>query len=188
MNETPNPKSTATLKGPKTSGSKSPLHGGRGLFSQLKFAHFLLSKGRLAWRWAVLGSAAGGLFACQPSALTVIKPTTLPVSTTVTTPATVSVTLPVVYAASYDGQLYALDTLTGQSRWSFRADTALQSSPAVAYGLVYVGGRDTKIYALDATTGRLRWTVRTNAPVYSSPAITDGRLVVGSQGRYALRV
>ena len=75
-------------------------------------------------------------------------------------------------------------------RWTFRADNAIYSSPALGKnGLLYVGSDDGIIYALDAATGEWRWQFPTGDVVSSSPAIgPDGTVYAGSlNGRvYAL--
>jgi len=76
----------------------------------------------------------------------------------------------------------------GDLRWSYRAGTAIDSSPAVADGVVYVGGDDGKVFAIDAATGRERWSFPTGEGPSSSPAVADGVVYVGSGDRkvYAL--
>src|SRR5215472_14646199 len=44
----------------------------------------------------------------------------------------------VVYAGSYDGNIYALDATSGIKKWVYYTG-AITSSPAVAGGMVYVG-------------------------------------------------
>ncbi len=69
-----------------------------------------------------------------------------------------------LYVGSMEGQLLALDPLTGECQWAFpgdcndRGDTnetfdEIYSTPTVMGGLVYVGGYNGKVYALDAETG-----------------------------------
>jgi outer membrane protein assembly factor BamB len=62
-----------------------------------------------------------------------------------------------VYIASTDGRLYALDRLSGAERWRFATEGPISSSPAVAHGLVYVSSVDGYVHAVDAATGRRRW-------------------------------
>ena len=62
----------------------------------------------------------------------------------------------VVYAASYEGFVYALDMRTGEPIWSFRTASDLSPPPVAASGVVHVTDLDTH-YALDATTGELLW-------------------------------
>jgi outer membrane protein assembly factor BamB len=70
-------------------------------------------------------------------------------------------------------------------KWSYVADGAVDSSPAIgADGTVYFGSLDGYIYAVTAD-GHLRWRYRTGGGVYSSPAIgPDCTLYVGSNDGY----
>ena len=60
----------------------------------------------------------------------------------------------VVYAGSYDNQVYALDSGTGELLWSFKTPNDLSPPPLVAGRVVYVEGLD-GFYALNASTGEL---------------------------------
>ena len=80
-----------------------------------------------------------------------------------------------VYAVSNDGHLYAVDTQTGEEKWSFAivTDTAdspanVTSSPAVDpnTGIIYVGSDDNNVYALtpfDEEPRNLQGLLLTNA-------------------------
>jgi outer membrane protein assembly factor BamB len=82
-----------------------------------------------------------------------------------------------VYAASDDGNLYALNASTGALVWDYPSGAG--ATPAVANGVVYVDG----VYALNATTGALLWT----SPFGSFPAVADGVVYsVGGNDVYAL--
>ncbi len=83
------------------------------------------------------------------SELTTVPPPPDRPTPPVTTPTEVTLTNPTLYVGSFDSKLYAIDT-TGNARWTYRADTAIQSSPVVAYGRVYVGSNRNHIYAVDA--------------------------------------
>jgi hypothetical protein len=82
----------------------------------------------------------------------------------------------VVYIASNDGELFALNASTGAKLWTFTSGDLIGSSPAVANGIVYVGSTNT--YALNATTGAKLWTSNTGAN--SSPAVANGVVYVGA--------
>ena len=118
----------------------------------------------------------------------------------------------VIYVASEDGNVYAVEAATGALRWTFatkgeRRFTApgihgaiprtermpdpfdvFLSSPAVAAGTVYIGSGDQHVYALDAATGTLRWSFATGDVVHASPAVVDDVVYIGSWDRnlYAL--
>ena len=63
----------------------------------------------------------------------------------------------VVYIASLDGHLYAIDQDTGKEKWNFKSSRPIASSPAVASGTLFfvsgVGG----LVAIDVATGQPRW-------------------------------
>lgn len=98
----------------------------------------------------------------------------------------------VVYVASGDGGLYALDLLTGAERWRRELGAPSHSTPAVSGVLVYAVTRDGRIQAIDRATGRRAWEVTTgpDAPLVwghesgdlytSSPVVAGGILVVGA--------
>ncbi|MGW4568964.1 outer membrane protein assembly factor BamB family protein [Streptomyces sp. NPDC004561] len=92
-----------------------------------------------------------------------------------------------VYAASNDGTLYAVDAATGRRRWSYTTGAALGSAPCVLGGVAYLGGDDGRLYALDARTGAVRWTFRTGGIVHS-PVVAGGVAYVGSSDGYLYAV
>ncbi|HEY7032088.1 MAG TPA: PQQ-binding-like beta-propeller repeat protein [Thermomicrobiales bacterium] len=90
----------------------------------------------------------------------------------------------VLYVGSADGNLYALDAVTGQERWRFEAGAGIASSPAVVDGTVYVGVGDSTmnafVLAVDAATGRERWRLDVEGPVVSAPLVADGAVYLGT--------
>jgi uncharacterized repeat protein (TIGR01451 family) len=93
----------------------------------------------------------------------------------------------VIYFASVDGALFALDASTGGTRWTYGAGS-IASSPAVANGVVYVGSENGNVYALSASTGTKLWTFTTGSSIESSPAVANGVVYMGSDDHkvYAL--
>ena len=88
----------------------------------------------------------------------------------------------VVYIASTNGILAALDARSGHVLWQFRAGGAFYSSPSVQNGVVYIGALDGFVYAVDAASGRLRWRSQvdsTGAKIWSSPAVSNGLVIIG---------
>jgi len=88
----------------------------------------------------------------------------------------------VVYIASTNGILAALDARSGHALWQFRAGGALYSTPSVQNGVVYIGALDGFVYAVDAATGRRRWRSQvdsTGAKIWSSPAVSNGLVIIG---------
>jgi outer membrane protein assembly factor BamB len=91
-----------------------------------------------------------------------------------------------VFAASYDGEVVALDRATGRRLWRHDTKLKLTGGPGAGEGLVVVGAGSGDIVALDAATGSVKWTTFINSEILSAPAIGgatvlvragDGRLV-----------
>jgi outer membrane protein assembly factor BamB len=95
----------------------------------------------------------------------------------------------VVYCASSDGRLHAVDGQSGKEEWSSGPGLAgASSSPAVAGAVVYVGSDDGILYALHVITGNEIWQFKTGAGVLSSPAVSHGVVYVGSDDGYLYAV
>jgi outer membrane protein assembly factor BamB len=76
----------------------------------------------------------------------------------------------VVYAGGEDGQMHALDAVSGAKRWSFPAGGAIRTRAVAAEGALYFQADDGVLYALDAATGTERWRVRVlETPVVRLP-------------------
>src|SRR5712675_504119 len=63
----------------------------------------------------------------------------------------------VIYFGGDDGNVYAVDAVTGRQLWKHATNGPVPSSPAVVGGIVYVQSYDGKFYALDAKTGGTKW-------------------------------
>lgn len=91
----------------------------------------------------------------------------------------------IVYFGDASGRVYALDALTGKSRWTFRTNGAVKGGVAIAGNRVYVGSYDHNVYALNRETGKLVWKAGAQqrlgprATFYSTPAAAYGRVYVG---------
>ena len=85
-----------------------------------------------------------------------------------------------IYFGSLDGNLYLLDTETGQEKWHFEAASSIYSSCAVSDSAVYFGTLDGGLYSVSPSDGKLIYKFATSGPVYSSPAISEGILFFGS--------
>jgi len=62
--------------------------------------------------------------------------------------------------SSRDGALRALDTETGEARWTFFTEGPIRTTPVAWEGKVYVGSDDGYLYCLDVETGQELWKVR----------------------------
>ena len=99
---------------------------------------------------------------------------------------TPSVVNGVVYVASADSNMYALNSSNGSLLWKASLGAPADGSlAAVANGVVYVGSGDAGVfYALDANTGAVRWQYTTLVPVYSASAVANGIVYFGDGSGY----
>jgi len=87
----------------------------------------------------------------------------------------------IVYAASKNSILYALNASSGETIWSKTLPpNKIYSSPAFAEGLIIIGADDAKVYAVNATNGETKYTIITGGSIYSSPIIYENKVYIGS--------
>ncbi|HUN05868.1 MAG TPA: PQQ-binding-like beta-propeller repeat protein [Aggregatilineales bacterium] len=90
-----------------------------------------------------------------------------------------------VYVGTMNNKFYAIDSLTGDSRWEFTAGGPILHTAAYNSSIVVFGSMDGNIYALNASNGSLRWKYQTGAGVNAAPIIARGLVLVGSRdGRF----
>lgn len=92
----------------------------------------------------------------------------------------------VVYVASADHQLHAIDANTGAERWQFTAGERIRGGVALVGDKVVFGSRDNFVYALGRTEGKLRWKFDTRSPVNSTPVFDEGRIFIGTRDQALL--
>jgi len=61
------------------------------------------------------------------------------------------------YGSSADCKVYALDAVTGQTRWTFFTDSPVRFAPLVWHDRLFVVSDDGHLYCLAASDGRLLW-------------------------------
>jgi outer membrane protein assembly factor BamB len=99
---------------------------------------------------------------------------------------------PMLYFGSSDGNLYALDAVTGVLKWTFKTNGIIHGSPALYQGTVYFGSWDTYMYAVDAKTGKEKWKFKTRDQpgmhllegIQASPAVADSIVYFGARDGY----
>src|SRR4029077_10981721 len=109
--------------------------------------------GNPRWKFTTGGERrfeAKGLHGMQPKNQTIADPFDIYLSSPVVADGT-------LYFGSGDGNLYALDALTGDLRWKFKTGDVVHASPAFVNGVVFVGSWDSYFYAVDAKTGKEKW-------------------------------
>lgn len=86
------------------------------------------------------------------------------------------------------GYLHALDTVTGQTRWTFSGDggggltRGILTTPVIADDLVYFGTGDGAVYCLDLHSGTKQWEQQVDGALVTTPTLTTGQIFVASQG------
>ena len=87
---------------------------------------------------------------------------------------------PVLYTASLDSTLYALDAKSGWAIWKFRLGKGTISSPAMVDDFIFIGAADGFVYCVNARTAKEVWRFKTDNQVSSSPTIYKDSLYIGS--------
>ncbi len=77
------------------------------------------------------------------------------------------------------GRVYALNSATGQTRWSRGLPSPSESSPLLDRGKLFVGSQSGVVYALNARNGNVLWTYQAGGAVKASPTLSEGRLYFG---------
>ena len=88
----------------------------------------------------------------------------------------------IVYSASTNKTLTALNIRSGAVIWRFQADSPFYSTPALQNGVLYAAAVDGSLYSLEAATGKVRWQSKIGTPgakLWSSPAVADGLVLIG---------
>jgi outer membrane protein assembly factor BamB/tRNA A-37 threonylcarbamoyl transferase component Bud32 len=89
-----------------------------------------------------------------------------------------------LYAGSYDHNLYALNADTGEFLWKYATEGGIVSKPSIYEGNVYFGSEDKRLHVVYSRTGKLVWTYYTEGPVRSSPFLAEGHVFIGSDDGY----
>ena len=77
------------------------------------------------------------------------------------------------------GRVYALNTATGQTRWSRDLPARSESSPLLVGDRLFFGSEAGTVYALDARSGHVLWTYHADGAVKASPTLSGGVLYFG---------
>ncbi len=85
------------------------------------------------------------------------------------------------------GSLFAVDAVTGITRWELRQRAGMQSVVTTGGGLVFAGDADGRFMALDQATGEELWAVNLGSSVTGYPvsfAVDGQQYVAASTGRW----
>ncbi len=83
-----------------------------------------------------------------------------------------------VFVASHNGDVLALDAVSGRGQWHIRTKRPLSAGPAVGAGLVVVGSEKGDVIALKEETGAQLWRVRVGGELLSAAAVGANVVVV----------
>lgn len=83
----------------------------------------------------------------------------------------------VIYAASSNGNIYAINRESGNTLWRTRLEDEITGGVGVGGDLVLVGTLNSSLIALDADSGEIVWETAVSSEVLSAPA-ANNRVVV----------
>jgi outer membrane protein assembly factor BamB len=89
----------------------------------------------------------------------------------------------IIYLASADGTIYALDAAEGYKVWSHATGEQIWSTPAVSGDTLFIGSFDKKLYALDIADGSERWVFETKGAIMTAPLASGDKVYFGTFGR-----
>jgi outer membrane protein assembly factor BamB len=85
----------------------------------------------------------------------------------------------IVYVASFDKHLYALELASGKMKWKTKLGY-VKASPAVKGDRIYVGDLEGKFYCVNATDGKVLWTFEAGAEIQASANFHGENVIFGS--------
>lgn len=86
-----------------------------------------------------------------------------------------------LYIASTNGYLYALDQDTGATIWRTSiGDYLTDSTPALEGQVLFIAVRSNRLEALNARTGQAYWTFDTGEKIQAPPLIVGGRVLLAT--------
>jgi len=85
----------------------------------------------------------------------------------------------VVYIASLDSHVYAIDLKTGKEKWKYKA-APFDTPAAVRKDLVYIGDTDGVFHCIEAKTGKLKWKFETKSMVTSGATFAGENVLFGA--------
>ncbi|MEC9376434.1 MAG: outer membrane protein assembly factor BamB [Pseudomonadota bacterium] len=81
-----------------------------------------------------------------------------------------------IFAASHNGNIVALDALTGNEIWERKTNLSLSAGPGTDGKIVIVGSKDGDVVALDAKNGEQLWLKGVTSEVLAIPAVAAGKV------------
>lgn len=88
----------------------------------------------------------------------------------------------IIFVASTDQNLYAIDAQAGTVKWTATIGQS-PATPLVANGKVFIGDANGILHALDEKTGYQLWHYNTGGGIVSAPVIGNGLVFIGTLNR-----
>lgn len=85
----------------------------------------------------------------------------------------------VIYAASLDHKLYAIDLSTGKEKWQVDLGSAIVRTPLLDQGVIYAGTLGGELIAVETTSQKILWRFKAEGAIWFTPAIQDGVVYFG---------
>jgi len=84
----------------------------------------------------------------------------------------------VIYAASSEGEVAAIDASDGDKRWNVSLERPISGGVGYHEGSLYLGGADGSIMQLSADDGSVMWEAPVSGEVLAPPAVSDDWVIV----------
>ena len=89
----------------------------------------------------------------------------------------------VVFFGTSDGEIYALDTATGDQLWKTSVGDKIWATPVIDDGILYIGSFDKNFYAIDTADGGILWQFTAGGGFNSTALVEGGTVYAGSLDR-----
>ncbi|KAA9132025.1 outer membrane protein assembly factor BamB [Marinihelvus fidelis] len=86
----------------------------------------------------------------------------------------------VLYVADYEGELTAVDAMSGNRIWRLKTELPFSGGPGLGASLVIVGTENGEVHAFTPETGTPVWIARVSSEILAAPTEADGIVVVRS--------
>ena len=83
-----------------------------------------------------------------------------------------------LYVGGHDHNMYAINAIDGNLRWSFQAGEAIWAPPLVVKDRLIFGDGDGSLYSLVRETGEPEWHLSLGSPIKVAPTLVNDLLIV----------
>ena len=85
-----------------------------------------------------------------------------------------------IYAGSHENEFYALELMTGFTKWKLSVNSPVTCKPIVKDDILYLTSMENTVYVIDIKNKNVLKTFRANGPITSTIAILGNVIYVGS--------